>query len=75
LEAINGGVIKIGGNEIKVNYKEAWLDSLDYAGKIREFIERAENKKKSTEESGQSGKGKGRGGKKKEGEDQSSEAE
>jgi len=73
--AINGGVIKIGGNEIKVNYKEAWLDSLDYAGKIREFIERAENKKKSTEESGQSGKGKGRGGKKKEGEDQSSEAE
>ncbi|MUM65968.1 type I-D CRISPR-associated protein Cas7/Csc2 [Acidianus infernus] len=28
----------------QVNYKEAWEDSLDYAGKIREFINIVENK-------------------------------
>jgi hypothetical protein len=28
----------------QANYKEAWEDSLDYAGKIREFINVVENR-------------------------------
>lgn len=54
---IDGSVIKAGNIEVKLDYKEVWYDSLDYASKIREFVMRAEGKLGKKE----GGKGRGKG--------------